>query len=109
MNRSLQVALPGPRSEAWDWQRYAACRGMDVEVFFPPTGERGAARARREEAACRICASCPVRADCAAFARSAGEPYGVWGGLTERERRRRRARPRHPHPTPIPSREEPAA
>ncbi|WP_433453965.1 WhiB family transcriptional regulator [Streptomyces sp. CA-142005] len=40
-----------PLSEAWKWQADAACRGMDSSVFFSPTGERGPARRRREEAA----------------------------------------------------------
>jgi WhiB family redox-sensing transcriptional regulator len=35
-----------------------------------------------------ICRSCPVRAQCAAHALAAREPYGVWGGFTETERLR---------------------
>ena len=40
--------------------------------------------------ACRkrqtVCRTCPVRAECAAHALAAREPYGVWGGFTESER-----------------------
>jgi len=35
-----------------------------------------------------VCQSCPVRAECAAHALAAREPYGVWGGFTETERLR---------------------
>jgi Transcription factor WhiB/Helix-turn-helix domain len=49
----------------------AACRGMDIAVFFPggPTVE-----------AKRVCAGCPVQTVCRAYACAAGVEYGVWGG-----------------------------
>jgi WhiB family redox-sensing transcriptional regulator len=74
--------------EGWDWQREGACRGRDTGQFFHPDGERGASRMRRELAAKSVCRACPVRAECAAHALSAREPYGVWGGFTEAERLR---------------------
>ncbi|MEU9133695.1 WhiB family transcriptional regulator [Kitasatospora sp. NPDC048540] len=90
--------LPGPFELAWDWQLEAACRGTDSSLFFHPSGERGGPHDRRENAAKRVCARCPVRARCLEYALDAREPYGVWGGLTEDERyellrpRRERAR-----------------
>ena len=80
--------LPGPSADVWDWQRAGACRGRDSAQFFHPDGERGASRTRRELAAKAVCRSCPVRAECAAHALVAREPYGVWGGFTEGERLR---------------------
>jgi WhiB family redox-sensing transcriptional regulator len=80
--------LPGPSADVWEWQRNGACRGRDSGQFFHPDGERGASRLRREIAAKSICRSCPVRAECAAHALAAREPYGVWGGFTESERLR---------------------
>lgn len=80
--------LPGPTAELWDWQRRGACRGQDSAQFFHPDGERGASRVRRELAAKAVCRACPVRAECAAHALAAREPYGVWGGFTEAERLR---------------------
>ena len=80
--------LPGPSADVWDWQRQGACRGRDSAQFFHPDGERGASRLRREIAAKAVCRSCPVRAECAAHALVAREPYGVWGGFTEAERMR---------------------
>ncbi|UXY24119.1 WhiB family transcriptional regulator [Streptomyces cynarae] len=76
-----------PLLEIWKWQADAACRGMDSSVFFSPTGERGAARRRREEAARAICGSCPVSSACDLFAKASRQAYGVWGGRTEAERR----------------------
>ena len=80
--------LPAPLTEYWDWQEAAACRGLDSEVFFHPDNERGPSRRRREQNAKRVCAHCPVRGTCLAWALRTREPYGVWGGLSTDERER---------------------
>ncbi|MGW6979699.1 WhiB family transcriptional regulator [Streptomyces sp. NPDC054932] len=84
--------LPGRAEHHWAWQTEAACRGLGSRRFFHPEGERGEDRAARDEAAKEICAGCPVQSECLRHALSAGETYGVWGGLTEEERRTRAAR-----------------
>src|SRR5262249_25795665 len=62
------------------WRELAACRGTDLEVFFPGRGQTaGPAR--------QGCAGCPVRQPCLDYAITNRIAYGVWGGLTERERR----------------------
>lgn len=85
-----------PLLALWDWQSNAACRGLDSDVFFSPPGERGRARRDREATARAICENCAVQPDCAQFARTGGETFGFWGGLSERDRstnpRRRRRR-----------------
>ncbi|NLU83966.1 WhiB family transcriptional regulator [Rhodococcus sp. HNM0569] len=86
-----------PLGDIWEWQQHGKCQGMDSAVFFPPTGERGKARADRERAAKQICFSCPVVAQCRRHALEVQEPFGVWGGMGESERiailrRRRRDR-----------------
>lgn len=48
--------LPWAITDHWDWQRHAACRGMNSEVFFHPDGERDPRRSQRVEAAARVCA-----------------------------------------------------
>lgn len=71
-------------SDRLGWMTGAACRapGIDPGVFFPGRGE-DYARAKA------ICATCPVRAQCLAYAMAPPrEKFGVWGGLSERERRR---------------------
>lgn len=78
--------LPGPVSDAWEWQLQGQCRGLDSDLFFHPDGDRGPTRAARERAAQDICATCPVIAPCGRQALAAREPYGVWGGLTESDR-----------------------
>lgn len=45
---TLPHQLPGPNADFWDWQLHGACRGENSEVFYHPDGERGRARARRE-------------------------------------------------------------
>ena len=80
--------LPGPIVDRWEWQQLGACRGRDSAQFFHPDGERGSSRNRREANAKSVCATCPVRPECAAHALSVAEPYGVWGGFSESERLR---------------------
>jgi WhiB family redox-sensing transcriptional regulator len=86
----MEVA-PGFRvaSGMWglsSWRLRAACRSVDSAVFFFPDAERGRAREAREARAKAICARCPVIRECAAYALTAGERYGVWGGLSEQDR-----------------------
>lgn len=78
--------LPAPVSTAYEWQLLGACRGADASLFFLPEAERGPRKARREREAKAICARCPVLEECARFAASTQEPYGVWGGRTPEER-----------------------
>ena len=77
--------LLAPARFAARWRELAACRGADLEVFFPERGESA-------EAARQVCARCPVRQPCLDYAISNRIVYGVWGGLTERERRTLRSR-----------------
>ncbi|MEU0541395.1 WhiB family transcriptional regulator [Nocardia sp. NPDC005978] len=69
------------------WQESGSCRGMDSSVFFHPDGERGSARSSRVRRAKQICRACQVLELCRSYALTVGEPYGIWGGLSERERR----------------------
>lgn len=73
-------ALPFPEPSA-DWRVAAACRDVDLEVFFA-TDEAS------QQDAIAVCESCPVRAECLEHAVRHREPYGVWGGTREQERRR---------------------
>lgn len=78
-----------------DWRHQAACLDEDPELFFP-IGNTGPALLQVEEAK-KVCARCPVRQECLDWALSAGQDYGVWGGMSEDERRalkRRNARSR---------------
>lgn len=73
------------------WHAQAACRGVDVDLFFPTAAQEGA------EAAKAICEGCPVRVECLEAALERREEHGVWGGTTVEERtriRRQRARAR---------------
>ncbi|MFZ2176570.1 MAG: WhiB family transcriptional regulator [Rhodococcus sp. (in: high G+C Gram-positive bacteria)] len=83
---SPRLTLPAPVSEVWDWQRDAACRGLDSATFFHPDRERGRAREKRDLRAKVICRGCPVVVECRAHALGAAEPYGIWGGLSADER-----------------------
>lgn len=71
-----------------DWQEQGACRGANPSLFFAPDHESSHQRRFRETAAKAVCAHCPVRNICHAYALQTGEVYGIWGGTTERERLR---------------------
>lgn len=73
------------------WMVFAACTGLDPDLFFPQSRGPGAGREAKA-----VCAGCQVRSDCLEYALDRDYGAGVWGGLNERERRtirRRRARP----------------
>jgi hypothetical protein len=74
-------------AHAMTWLAEAACRETDPEMFFP-TAESGPARTTQTAAAKRVCAGCPVRARCLAWATD-DLAYGVAGGLDATERRAR--------------------
>lgn len=77
------------------WQERAACAGTAMLLFFGPDAETQAEQVARESEARAVYSSCPVQAECLAYALRHSVRYGIWGGLNERERsleRRRRAR-----------------
>lgn len=63
------------------WREQGRCRGVDPELFYPPSDEEA-------EVAIAICRDCTVRELCLEYALTAREKLGVWGGTTERDRRR---------------------
>jgi WhiB family redox-sensing transcriptional regulator len=71
------------------WQDDAACKSLPLEMFFPPAEQEA-------EAAKAICSGCTVREPCLEAALTAGERFGIWGGMSSDERQtvaaRRRAR-----------------
>ncbi|MBM7172286.1 WhiB family transcriptional regulator [Streptomyces sp. G44] len=67
-----------------DWSQRAACVDEDPDLFFP-VGTTGLAL-RDLAAAKRVCARCPVRGECLAWALETGQAAGVWGGTDEVER-----------------------
>lgn len=77
----LTLVLPTPP----EWVTDAVCAQTDPDAWFPDKGGSTAS-------AKRICAGCPVRERCLAYAMERRERFGIWGGLSERERRALRHR-----------------
>lgn len=69
------LALSGDR---YRWQDDAACRGTDVEAFYPRKSESVGTYPRR------LCQGCPVRSECLEF--GLYEVHGIWGGLGPMQR-----------------------
>jgi WhiB family redox-sensing transcriptional regulator len=73
------------------WRSFAACSEAKADVFFPdPTDQAGKVANVKEARA--ICAPCPVKLECLAFA-LAGRDRGIWAGTTEEQREAARAIP----------------
>ncbi len=87
--RGPAVAVMVPPRPAPDWTG-AACVDHQHLPWAPDTP---AAEAAVVKTLADICADCPVRAACAAWAIDAGV-VGIWGGLTTAQRRERVARAR---------------
>ncbi len=73
--------LPVLASDRSHWAERALCRGYDPELFFPHASALA-------DLAKSVCARCPVRRQCADYALTTGQEFGVWGGMSEEERRR---------------------
>ena len=72
----IDLALTRPA-----WMNDAACADSP-ENFFPLPNEMAAAKRAKA-----VCAGCPVKSDCLAYAMT-NDLRGIWGGTGERERRR---------------------
>jgi WhiB family redox-sensing transcriptional regulator len=77
-----------PSGEQPAWYRAAACRDVDIDVFYPLDNDRGFFAQQRVQQAKQICRSCPVIGVCLAVALADDEKYGIWGGTTPDERAR---------------------
>lgn len=69
------------------WMEHGRCVGTDPSVFYPD----GGAFTAKHTAAKKLCADCPVIADCRAYALE-WEDFGTWAGMTEAELRREKRR-----------------
>lgn len=88
IRRDLSDLLAGRRSEwfVWlppDWYADALCAQVDPAPFYPEDG--GSIRPAKQ-----VCAMCPVRDQCRAYALENDEQWGVWGGMSESDRRKLR-------------------
>lgn len=91
----IRHQAPDPRSDGPDrldltafpqppeWTLDALCAQVDADMFFPEKG--GSTREAK-----RICAMCPVAAECLDYALEHDEGFGIYGGMSERERRKLR-------------------
>lgn len=78
-----------PEQPAKGWQKAAACRGEDPELFYPASYTSGPGLLQAEQAKA-VCSRCPVRALCLADTirreHDGAYPDGIYGGTTPAER-----------------------
>jgi WhiB family redox-sensing transcriptional regulator len=60
-----------------DWRDQGLCAQVDPELWFPEKGGDIGANAKR------VCAACPVVAECLEYAVTTFQRYGVWGGKSD--------------------------
>lgn len=74
----------------WEERANPNCKNTPIELWFgteTPLGGRGSGRTvSQTRAAKAICAVCPVLEECRAWALESRVPFGILGGMTERER-----------------------
>ena len=72
------------------WEEQAACQDSPIELWFGDEHDPGIKKSFRTQEqtahAKAICAACPVLSECRSWALESGIPFGIVGGLTERER-----------------------
>lgn len=71
---------PAESPASQPWVENAVCAQTDPEAFFPEKG--GSALAAK-----KICARCPVEAECLEWALVNDERFGVWGNTSQQERK----------------------
>lgn len=80
------------------WQERAACSGLPLSTFFPPSEDVTTHRDERQPPPpelVRLCGGCPVKSDCLFTALTKNE-VGIWAGTTYAQRRAlKRCRFRH--------------
>ena len=78
--RATTLAIPG------QWAERALCAQADPDAWFPDKRQRESTQLAK-----RICARCPVRAQCLEYALSSADTWGgiatgIWDGTTPQER-----------------------
>ena len=72
-----------------DWQSFAACHDLPLDLFFPSSGMESMRNVNVIKPFCQVC---PVHLQCLAYALSHPDERGIWAGTTENDRRKIRAR-----------------
>jgi WhiB family redox-sensing transcriptional regulator len=67
-----------------NWMSKAACKGMDVNMFFSPDGVNIPSEVRT------LCDACPVNTQCYVYAERYYIDDGTFGGLSPSQRRNKR-------------------
>lgn len=67
------AATPNTNPRQPSWRDDAACRGMDVDLFFPDVGVTYDSLLENVP-----CGTCQVRRECGEFGDT--QPWGIWGG-----------------------------
>lgn len=74
-----------------DWKKQAACRGMDIKIFFPDHNDVNLNSRFVWTLAKKVCESCAVKQKCLdyqlPFEEATCRRDGMWGGMTPTERR----------------------
>jgi WhiB family redox-sensing transcriptional regulator len=70
-----------------EWTQRAACRDLDINLFFPKRDDKRDHGDNYAPEARAACAGCPVAAHCLMYALNNNERHGLWGGKSPNQRR----------------------
>lgn len=90
MAAAADLAFPPVEAERPEWHDEALCKG-EQHLFFKGKGDHGDNQEMYPDAR-RMCAQCPVKAECLSHALNQPENFGFWGGMSPKERRAERQR-----------------
>lgn len=76
-NKTAEVKLLSEFTEP-NWKE-ANCQGVDPEIFFPVSEDKGLSRAKY------FCDDCSIQIECKNWATDTRQ-FGIWGGTTTDER-----------------------
>lgn len=81
------------------WRDHAACKGMDLGLFFPERGEPYSVIRQTK----KICFGCPVMLECLEMIlNTENDNFGIFGGTTPKERRKIRSERTYGYPDFLP-------
>jgi WhiB family redox-sensing transcriptional regulator len=91
VSKSRRALAPGyqiPKFEIdasdLSWTSKAACKDLDVNLFFPEDGYNISPEAKA------VCNGCPVQTHCYLYAEKNYLDYGMFGGLSPKQRDEKR-------------------
>jgi WhiB family redox-sensing transcriptional regulator len=80
MSKRIFAGVLGGLVRNMDWAARANCRNMDIELFFPKTGQNIHPFVKE------VCATCDVKLECLWYANETESVDGIFAGMSPKNR-----------------------